>query len=105
MSNRDDLNPSDAEIATLLRETGARAEPPEDMMREVQAAVHAEWQATVKTRQRRRTIVWAAAASVCAIALGTTISLNVLNEQGQPLATIQRAEGEIFLASDGEHWS
>jgi ferric-dicitrate binding protein FerR (iron transport regulator) len=105
MSNRDDVNSDDAEIAAILRETGTRAEPPQDMMREVQAAVHAQWQAVVKTRQRRRTFMWAAAASVCAVALGATISLKVLDEHGRPMATIQRAEGEIFVAPDGEHWS
>jgi ferric-dicitrate binding protein FerR (iron transport regulator) len=105
MNNRDDLNSDDAEIAAILRETGMRAEPPEGMVRDVQAAVHAEWQAVVKTRQRRRTFMWAAAASVCAVVLGATISLKVVEEQGRPVATIQRAEGEMFRASDSEHWS
>ncbi|AMN48037.1 hypothetical protein ACG33_13205 [Steroidobacter denitrificans] len=104
MSNRDDLNSDDAEIAAILRETGMRAEPPEGMVREVQAAVHAEWQAVVKTRQRRRTFMWAAAASVCAVILGATISFKVTEERGRPVATIQRVEGGMFRASNGEGW-
>jgi ferric-dicitrate binding protein FerR (iron transport regulator) len=109
MTDRNSMNSDDEEIAELLRNAGTRAEPPADMMREVQAAVHAEWQQVVTTRQRRRTFVWATAASICALAVGATVSVQLMNQDGQPLATLQRAEGDIFLAqvgnhSDGSHW-
>lgn len=105
MSNPNDMNEDDTEIAGLLRSAGTRIDPPADVMRDVQAAVHAEWRQVVAQRQRRRTFVWAAAASVCAIAAGATISVGLLNNSGEPVATLQRSAGDIFVASDGTHWS
>jgi ferric-dicitrate binding protein FerR (iron transport regulator) len=106
MSERNEIPPEDAEIAELLRHAGARAEPPADMMREVQATVHAEWQQVVQARQRRRrTFAWAAAAAVGALAIGATITLQRLDLQQQPIATLQRADGEIFVAADGSQWN
>ena len=105
MSDRDELNLSDADLEELLRKAGTRVEPPADMMRDVQSAVHAEWRQVVAARQQRRTFVWATAASVCALAIGATIGLRMMNEQGRPVATLQRAEGEILVAADGSHWS
>lgn len=106
MSEQNDHTPDDAEIAELLRQTGARTEPSADMMREVQAAVHAEWRQVVKARQRRRhTFAWAAAAAVGALAVGVTFTLQRSDIQHQPIATLQRADGEIFVAADGTHWN
>jgi ferric-dicitrate binding protein FerR (iron transport regulator) len=106
MSERNEIPPEDAEIAELLRHAGARVEPPADVMREVQAAVHAEWQQVVQARQRRRrTFVWAAAAAVGALAIGVTVTLQRSDVQQQPIATLQRADGEIFVAADGTDWN
>jgi ferric-dicitrate binding protein FerR (iron transport regulator) len=106
MSSPNEFDSDDDEIAELLRQTGTRAEPPQDMMREVQAAVHSEWRDVVAARRRRRTFLWAAAAaSICALALATTIGLQLLDEQGTPIATLQRVDGEIFLASNDNSWS
>ncbi len=106
MSSPNDFDKDDDEIAELLRQTGTRAEPPQAMMREVQAAVHAEWQSVVAAhRRRRRTLVWSAAAAVGAFALATTIGLQLLDTQGEPIATLQLADGAIFRASGDTEWS
>lgn len=106
MSEQNESLSEDAEIAELLRQAGARVEPPADMMREVQAAVHAQWRQVVQARQRRRrTFAWAAAAAVGALAVGITITLQRSDIQRQPVATLQRADGEIFVAADGTHWN
>jgi ferric-dicitrate binding protein FerR (iron transport regulator) len=106
MSEQNEIPAEDVEIAELLRHAGARVEPPADMMREVQAAVHAEWQQVVEARQRRRrTFAWAAAAAVGALAIGATITLQRSDLRQQPIATLQRADGEIFVAADGAHWN
>lgn len=105
MSEQNETPAEDAEIAELLRQAGARVEPPVDMMREVQAAVHAEWRQVVQARQRRRrAFAWAAAAAVGALAVGVTVTLQRSDIHEQPIATLQRADGEIFVAADGTHW-
>lgn len=105
MSNRDPFDADDAEIADLLRRVGARAEPSAEMMREVQLAVHSRWCEVVASRKRRRMIVWAAAASIGVFAVGTVVSVQLRQDEGRPIATLLRAEGEVLLASDGSHWT
>jgi hypothetical protein len=105
MSNRDPFGNDDAEIADLLRKVGARAEPSADVMEEVQSAVHAEWRGVVASRMRRRSIVWAAAASICALTVGTVLSVRLSQEEARLIATLQRAGGDVFLASDGIRWA
>jgi ferric-dicitrate binding protein FerR (iron transport regulator) len=106
MSEQKQIPPEDAEIAELLRHAGARAEPPADMMREVQAAVHAEWREVVQARQRRRrALAWAAAAAVGVLAVGVTVTLQRSDIQQQRIATLQGADGKIFVAADGTHWN
>jgi ferric-dicitrate binding protein FerR (iron transport regulator) len=103
--NTDEHKTDDAEIAELLRQVGPRAEPSIEVTREVEAAVRAEWQQLVGTRKRRNTTVWyAAAASVCAVAIAVTIGLQVSNSRAEPIAVLQRADGEIFVAADGRQW-
>ena len=106
MSELNELPPEDAELGELLRRTGSRIEPPADVMREVRAAVHAEWRQVVQARQRRRrAFAWAAAAAVGALAVGMTFTLQHSDTLGQPIARLQRADGEIFVAADGDHWN
>lgn len=105
MNERNDSPRDDAEIADLLRSVGAREEPSADMTREVEAAVHAEWRSMVTSRQRRRTGIWAMAAAVGAMAVGSTIAVQYLDDEGQPIATLQRAEGEVFIARDAHDWT
>lgn len=105
MNERNDFTDEDAEIAGLLRQVGTRAEPPPDMTRDVQAAVHEEWLEVVAQRQRRRTASWVAAAAVCVLAVGAFFSVRLLDTQGEPIATLLRGDGEVFVASDGQQWS
>lgn len=105
MSERNEPSSEDAEIAELLRRTGARDEPPEDVMHEVQAAVHAEWRQVVQARQRRRhTLAWAVAAAVGALAVGVTFTLQRSDVQQVPMATLQHADGDIFAGSSVGQW-
>jgi ferric-dicitrate binding protein FerR (iron transport regulator) len=105
MNERNDFTDDDAEIAELLRQVGTREEPSADTMRDVEAAVQAEWRHVLAQRQRRRTAIWAAAASVCALAVGAFFTVRLMDTQGQPVATLLRTDGEVFLASDGQQWS
>lgn len=105
MNERNDSSSDDAEIADLLRSVGAREEPSFDISQQVQAAVHAEWSAMVAVRRRRRTGVWALAASVCAMAVGAAITVQHFDEDGEPIATMLRTEGEVFVAHDATDWS
>ena len=103
--NSPDDNTDDAEIAELLRRVGPRTEPSSEVTREVEAAVRAEWQQLIGARKRRNTAVWlAAAASVCAVAIAATIGLQTSNSSAEPIAILQRADGEIFVAADGRQW-
>jgi ferric-dicitrate binding protein FerR (iron transport regulator) len=102
MSDHDETDDDDAAIAALLRSAGTRADPPADMAREVQAVVHAEWQRVVAERRRRRTFVWAAAASLCAVAIGTVIAVRLVDDTGQPLATLQRTDGDVFVRDQND---
>jgi ferric-dicitrate binding protein FerR (iron transport regulator) len=69
----DDLH--DDGIESLLREVGPRQLPSAAAMSDVQQAVHAEWQATVTRRKRRRrlTALATAASLVLAVAVGWTL--------------------------------
>jgi ferric-dicitrate binding protein FerR (iron transport regulator) len=105
MNSPDEETGDDAEIANLLRQVGARAEPSIDLRGDVEAAVRAEWQQVVGARKRRYAYAWAAAAAICAVAIAVTIGLQLLNTQGQPIAVLQRADGEIFVRADGRQWT
>jgi len=104
MNSDEEFTEDDAEIAELLRSSGVREQPPPAAIREVEAVVRAEWQQAVAARQRRRTTWWAAAAAVCALAIGSVVTVELLDDTGQPIATLQRAEGEVFVGPDGDHW-
>jgi len=107
MNTHEDPAPDDAEIAELLRSVGPRSEPSPEIALEIEAAVRAEWEHTVAARKRRRTLTWvsAAAAAICAVAIAVTIGLSIMNTDGQPMAVLQRADGEIFVAAKGHHWT
>jgi ferric-dicitrate binding protein FerR (iron transport regulator) len=106
MKEREEFSRDDAEIAELLRNVGAREEPSPQVMQEVEISVREEWLAVVASRRRRRlTVVWAAAASICALGVGAGISLQLMNDEGQPVATLQRLDGSIFVTADDSHWT
>ena len=104
MKEHQKFTPDDAEIAELLQSVGARQEPSAYMMREVEAAVRAEWLSVVAGRRRRRALVWGMAASVCAVSLGAAVTFKFVGDDGQPFATLQRTEGDVFVTSDDRHW-
>src|SRR5438128_43207 len=87
----------DSDIARVLRATGGRANPSDDMTGAVYEAVHAEWRATVERRQQRRTqrvwLVAAAALAVAAIALFFGRSL--IHTPGELMADVSRAIGVV----------
>ena len=104
MKKHEEFTPDDAEIAELVRSVGARHEPSAEMMQEVEAAVRAEWLDVVAGRKRHRKVIWAVAASVCVVTLGAAASLTLVGVEGQSFATLQRAEGAVFLATDERNW-
>lgn len=87
----------DPTLEQLLRETGARATPPDELMREVRKTVHREWRDMVAQRsRRRRTWTFAAAASLTAVAIvaGTTVLWDTT--PAQVLADVGRIEGAVM---------
>lgn len=106
MSDRDEFTPDDAEIEELLRKVGPRSEPSAEATHEVHAAVHAEWRALIDARRhRRRSIVFAIAAALCALAIGVAITVQMLNVEGEPIAVLLRADGDVLVASAGNAWT
>lgn len=91
----------EAGIEELLRQVGARDEPSAEMMREVQAAVHAEWQGMLEERRRRRRFVtWGVAASaVFAVALAS-FGVRYMTPEPLPVAKITRIDGHLLARSD-----
>lgn len=63
----------EAGIEELLRQVGARDEPSADMMREVEAAVHAQWRRIVQERQRRRRFMTFGIAASALLAIGVAV--------------------------------
>jgi ferric-dicitrate binding protein FerR (iron transport regulator) len=102
----DTAAPDDAGIEELLRQVGARAEPSEDMMREVQAAVFTEWQAVVSERRRRRlSVAWGMAASFALAVLAATFGLRYVTRAPDQIATISRIDGHLLAATEQDAWS
>ena len=72
----------EAGIEELLRQVGARDEPAADMMREVEAAVHAEWQSTLRERRARRRVVALGIAASAVLAVGLARVRRALSRAG-----------------------
>ena len=72
-----DLEPEDSSIEPLLKEVGARGQPPDEIAGQVRAAVHAEWRAVVEQRSRRKRMTYLAVAAgiVCAV-FGVALLVN-----------------------------
>jgi ferric-dicitrate binding protein FerR (iron transport regulator) len=89
-----DPRPDDSNLEQLLRETGARAAPPADLMREVHDAVHNEWQDMVAQRSRRRRVRMFATAATVAVAAVLTGAV-LMRNAGPPqmLAQVERLDG------------
>jgi ferric-dicitrate binding protein FerR (iron transport regulator) len=94
----------EAGIEELLRHVGARDEPAADLMREVEAAVHAEWQSMLQERQRRRRFlaVGIAASALLAIgvaALGVRFLAPTVPIQ---VAQITRIDGHLLVRPEAQ---
>jgi ferric-dicitrate binding protein FerR (iron transport regulator) len=96
MNEQHDDRAEEQRIEVLLQNVGARAAPPEELAREVRAAVRSEWQRTLAERGRaRRVRMFAAAASVAAIAAIAT-ALGIMNSTPPAqIALATQIEGQV----------
>lgn len=97
--------PEEAGLEDLLRQVGPRADPPLEMMRDVHAAVRAEWQATVhERRRRRRWMAWGMAATVLVAVSSAILILGSQFMEGEPtsVATIMRIDGHLLGAGSDD---
>jgi ferric-dicitrate binding protein FerR (iron transport regulator) len=87
----------DSDIARVLRVSGGRVEPSDDVKQAIYAAVHAEWRDTVAKRQQRRTRrLWlAAAASIAVAAIALFMGRSLLDSQGELMANVSRSVGTV----------
>jgi len=101
MSNSDEQNNGNGELDRLLRAAAPRMQPPENIEREVRAAVHREWRTVVAARARsQRFTQLAIAAGLGAIAL-TIWLLNQAPSEAVVVASIERAiEGGLVRSED-----
>lgn len=97
----------DSDIARVLRASGGRASPSDEMTRAVYEAVHAEWRATVDRRrgQRRQRMWLAAAASFAVAAIALFVGRNLIHIPGELMADVSRSVGVVqFREGDSEAW-
>lgn len=97
----------DSDIARVLRASGGRSSPSDEMTRAVYEAVHAEWRATVDRRRSRRSQrVWlAAAASIAVAAVALFVGRNFVHTPGELMADVSRSVGVVQLREgDSGDW-
>lgn len=88
----------DTGIEELLLEVGARDEPSADVMRDVQAAVHAEWQSMLQERRTRRRFVVAGIAASALLAVGLAFfGARYLAPEPVQVAQITRIDGHLLV--------
>ncbi|MCM2312928.1 MAG: FecR family protein [Steroidobacteraceae bacterium] len=98
--------PDDGDVAALLRAVGARQTASAQAMAEVQAAVVAEWRASVAARQHRRRVAgWAAAASVAVAAIGVWLARPLLQVEPQLVASLTRVVGSVEQNRGDGRWT
>jgi ferric-dicitrate binding protein FerR (iron transport regulator) len=99
-----DPESNDSSLEELLREVGARDEPSADAMRDVRAAVHAEWQAMVEERRRqRRSIAWRVAASLVLAVLIATFAQRFIEPVPVQVASVVNIDGRMtYMAEDSD---
>lgn len=96
-----DPESNDSSLEELLREVGARDEPSSDAMRDVRAAVHAEWQAMVDERRRqRRSMAWRIAASLVLAVLIATFARRFVEPMPVQVASVVNIDGRMTYASE-----
>jgi ferric-dicitrate binding protein FerR (iron transport regulator) len=90
-------------IEELLLEVGARDEPSADVMREVQAAVHAEWQSMLQERRTRRHFVITGIAASALLAVGFAfLGARYLTPEPVQVAQITRIDGHLLVRPEGQ---
>jgi ferric-dicitrate binding protein FerR (iron transport regulator) len=97
----------DSDIARVLRASGGRASPSDDMAQAVYEAVHAEWRATVERQKRKRAQrVWlAAAASVAVAAVALFLGRSFIRTPGELMADVSRSVGVVEVREgDSGEW-
>lgn len=98
---RNEPESADSSIEELLREVGARDEPSTEAKRDVQTAVHAEWQAMlVQRRQQRRVVAWRIAASMVLAVLIATFAYRFVVPEPVQVATIVNVDGQVLAATE-----
>ena len=90
-------------IEELLRHVGARDEPAADVMHEVEAAVHAEWQSMLQARRARRRYiaVGIAASALLAVALAI-FGVRYLAPAPVEVAHITRVDGHLLVREESQ---
>jgi ferric-dicitrate binding protein FerR (iron transport regulator) len=90
----------DSDIARVLRATGGREGPSDEMKQSVYAAVHAEWRSVVTTRkQQRKQWVWlAAAASIAIVAVSLFLGRAFITPRAEVFADVSRSVGASNVA-------
>ena len=97
------MNSDDTGIEDLLREVGARDEPSADLMREVEAAVHAEWQSMLQARRTRRRFVAVSIAASALLAVGGAFfGVRYLAPTPIQVAQITRIDGHLLVRPQGQ---
>jgi ferric-dicitrate binding protein FerR (iron transport regulator) len=93
----------DTGIEELLLEVGARHEPSADVMHEVQAAVHAEWQSMLQERRTRRRFVVAGIAASALLAVGAAFfGVRYLAPEPLQVAQITRIDGHLLVRPEAQ---
>lgn len=94
----------EAGIEELLRQVGARDEPAADVMREVEAAVHAEWQSMLQERRRKRRFVTVGIAASALLAVGVAVLGVRYLTPTTPIqvAAITRIDGHLLVRPESQ---
>lgn len=103
---REERSPDDSGIEELLREVGARAEPAPDTMREVHAAVHAEWLSVVSERRhRRRSVLLGMTAGFVLVVVAATFGLRYVTVDAAPVGSVTLIDGRLLTATGDDRWN
>jgi len=93
----------DTSIEELLLQVGARDEPPAEMMLEVQAAVHAEWQSMLRARRTRRQFIAVGIAASAVLAVGVAFFVaRYMAPSPVQVAQITRIDGHLLVRPQGQ---
>jgi ferric-dicitrate binding protein FerR (iron transport regulator) len=91
-------------FAQLLQHVGMQQRPALPRSADIEAVVREEWQRAVAAHRRHRTTLWASAASLCALVVGTAIAVRFMAEPSAPFATLERADGALLVAAHDGAW-